>query len=76
MVLSWRGDQFQHTNRVFDGSREVNMLLFYFENVIMCGKDADEKSLEVIPHPDVEASQLFLDKFPGNEKLNDAASDF
>lgn len=75
MILSWRGDQSQQTKLVFDGSSDVNMFLFYFENVVMCDKDYAKKSLALIPHLDGEAFQLFFDKFTKNGKLNNAVSD-
>lgn len=52
------------------------MLLLYFENLAMRGKDAADKSLELIAHLDGEPFHLFFDKFTGKGKLNDAASDF
>lgn len=70
------GDQSQQTNRVSDAPDDVNIFLFYFENVAMRGKFSTEKSLELTTHLDGEAFQLFFDKFTKNGKLNYATSDF
>lgn len=76
MILSYRGDQSQQTNRVFDGLGDVHMFFFYFENMVMGEKKDEEKLIELIGHLDGEAFQLFFDKFIDNGKLNDAAKDF
>lgn len=76
MVLSWKGDQSEQTNRVLDGSGDVNILLFYFENVDMSGKYAAQKLLEHIAHLYGENVQVFFDKYTENERLNTHDSDF
>lgn len=52
------------------------MLLFCFENVVIQGQDATEKSSGRIDNLDWEDFQLFFDEFTENGKLKDAASDF
>lgn len=73
MVLLWRGNRSQQTERVFDGSGDVNTFLFDFKNELMNDKDTSDKSLELITHLDGEAFQQFLDKFSDNKNLNDDA---
>lgn len=60
MLPSWSGVQFEQTNRVLDGSGDDNIFLFYFKNVVMIGKDATEKSLELIVQLDTLANILYL----------------
>lgn len=74
MVLSWRDND--KTNRIFDGSGDLKIFMFYFENVAMRGKPQEDKCHELIAHLDGEAFRFFFEKFTEDGKLSDEETDF
>ena len=74
MVLSSRDDL--HSTRIFDGSSDVKMFMFYFENLEMHGKVDADKSIKLIEHPDGDALTFFLDKFTVDGNLTEEVMDF
>lgn len=76
MVLSWRGGSQGNTSRIFDGSGDVRMFLFYFENVIAREIEEGKKSYELLAHLDGEAFEFFFSLFTKEGVLTDEALDF
>ena len=77
MVLSWRDDSHAGpSNRVFDGSGDVRMFLFYFENVAMRGKKQEEKALELLSYLDGKAFEFFFARFTKEGCLTTEGQDF
>lgn len=76
MVLSWRADTPEASSRVFTGTGDVKLFMFYFENVLMRGKDLQEKSYELLAHLDGEAFQFFFERFTTAGVLRDEAKEF
>lgn len=52
------------------------MFFFYFENVVMRGKQESEKSLELLAHLDSDAFRFFFDRFTKDGELTVEAHDF
>ena len=71
MVLSWRASEPQPSNRVFDGTGDVKMFLFYLENVILLGKEPHEKSLALLAYLDGDAFRFFFDRFTDAGELTE-----
>ena len=69
MVLPSRDDL--HSTRIFDGSSDVKMFMFYFENVAMHGKADADTSIQLIAHLNGDALKFFFDNFTEDGNLTE-----
>lgn len=76
MVLSWRADYQGKTYRIFGGSGDVRIFLFYFENVVSREVEDGKKSYELLSNLNVNAFEFLLSRFTKDRELKTEALGF
>ena len=64
------------SKRTFDGTTDVKMFFFYFENVATRGKDHSEMALDLLAFLDRDPFQFYYEKFTRNGELIEEAKDY
>lgn len=64
------------TKRTFDGTSDVKIFFFYFENVAMRGKSDADKAYELLAFLDKDAFEFYYSKFTSGGALIEQAQDY
>jgi len=64
------------SKRIFDGTTDVKMFFFYFENVATRGKDHTEMAFDLLAFLDKDAFQFYYEKFTRDGELVEEAKDY
>lgn len=76
MVLLWRAAGPQTNSYVYDGTGDILIFLFYFENVVMSGENQEDKFIYLIGKLDGESLQVLFNNFPKDGELTDEGKYF
>lgn len=76
MVLSRKHSPYYISARVFDGSGDVKVFLFHFQNVAMRNQEKKDYSIVFLSYLDGPALPFFFEKFSTDGSLNQEADDF
>lgn len=73
MVVSWKVNIIESIKLVLEGTSDMKVFFFYFDNSASRNKNAEEKIYELHAHLYRDAFQFYFDKFTRDgEMLNDA----
>lgn len=61
---------------MFTGNGDVHLLFFYFDNLMLRGKDENDKSLQLLAQLHKQAFKLFFQRFTSDGQILDKPTNF